>query len=79
MGKFLFWIVIAFVVLLGLRLLNLGAAKRRARDASADGKGPPPSEAMVRCRRCGVYLPRAEALPAGDGFTCGEPACTARG
>ncbi len=77
MGKVVFWIVVVFVVLLGLRLVNVAEAKRRARDA-ARTNGPAPNDTMVRCARCGVYLPRAEALPSGSGYLCGDPGCSAR-
>jgi hypothetical protein len=34
---------------------------------------------MVRCARCGTFVPQAEALPAPDGtFTCAEPGCASR-
>ncbi len=79
MGKVIFWIVIVFAVLLGLRLLNAGKAKRRAdeaRRAAAAGGRPP--ETMVRCVRCGVFLPRADAKIGPAGPTCSDPACAKR-
>ena len=33
------------------------------------------ADKMVRCVRCGVYLPSADAKPGPDGLTCGEPGC----
>jgi uncharacterized protein len=36
---------------------------------------PPPSpknEDMVACARCGMHLPRSEALPGRGGVFCGE-------
>ncbi len=77
MGKVIFWIVVVFVVLLGLRILNMGAAKRRARE-SGTAKGPAPGDTMVRCSNCGVYLPKADALPAPGGYVCGDPGCAPR-
>ena len=74
MGKVVFWIVVVFVVLLGLRLLNAAKAKRRA-DAAQRRTAATASEPMVRCQRCGVFLPRAEAKAAGDGYVCGDPKC----
>jgi uncharacterized protein len=76
MGKVIFWIVIVFLVLLGLRIANVAAAKRRTRE-SPKAKAPA-AETMVRCARCGVYLPRADALPSGTGYLCGDPACSPR-
>jgi len=77
MGKVIFWIVVVFVVLLGLRIVNVAGAKRRARE-SEQKKGPAANDTMVRCASCGVYLPRADALPSGTGYLCGDPACSAR-
>ena len=78
MGKIIFWLVVIFVALLGLRLANLAAAKRRARDAGAAGDARKADDTMVRCANCGVYLPRANALPAAGGYLCGDPGCVPR-
>ena len=72
MGKVIFWIVVVFGVLFVLRLWNSAKAKRRA---GQSGAGAPKSEAMVRCARCGVYLPRAEAAVLPNGYSCGDPKC----
>jgi hypothetical protein len=73
--KFLLWAVVIVVARLALRLVNIAAAKRR-NDAT---RGASPKDAradkMVRCVRCGVYLPSADAKRGPDGLTCGEPAC----
>ena len=74
MAKIILWIVIVFAVLFVLRLVNAEKAKRRARRASA----PPGAQAMVRCVRCGVFVPRAEAKPSPAGLTCGDPVCLSR-
>ena len=76
MGKVIFWIVLIFGVLFGLRLLNAAKARRRANLArQGDAPKPPLSEPMVRCARCGVYLPRADAKAVPDGFHCGDAKC----
>ena len=72
MGKIIVWIVVVFVALFALRLYN--AAKGRAR-AAAKARQPAEVEAMVRCARCGVFLPRPDAASAADGYRCHEPAC----
>jgi len=74
--KIVLWIGIIVAVLLALRLLNVAKAKRRA---GATGSSPPrPAETMIRCSRCGVYLPQKDATPGPTGPTCGEPACLRR-
>ena len=72
MGKVIFWIIIIFAVLLVLRIFNMRQQKKkRARDASA----PKPAQAMVRCARCGVYLPRSEALLIEGTLRCHDRDC----
>jgi hypothetical protein len=79
MGKVVFWIVVVFAVLLVLRLVNAAKAKRRAEEARRDAApGGRPAEAMVRCVRCGVFLPRAEAKFGPAGPVCSDPACAKR-
>ena len=73
MTKIVVWIGIIVVVLFALRLLNVAKAKRRA--GATGASPPPPAETMIRCSRCGVYLPQKEATPGPTGPTCGEPAC----
>ena len=76
MGKIVFWIVVVFALLFGLRLVNAAKAKRRA--DLARRSGTPPVESMVRCARCGVFLPQADATPVPGGFRCGDPVCGKR-
>jgi uncharacterized protein len=33
---------------------------------------PKPDEDMVRCRHCGVHLPRGESVGSGKDFFCSE-------
>ena len=73
MGKIVFWIVVVFVLLFALRLWNAAKARRRADAAQKAAKGA--VERMVRCQRCGVYFPRAEALVVDSGYICGDAKC----
>jgi hypothetical protein len=75
MGKVIFWLVVVFVVLFGLRLINTSKARRRARDDEKTGR---PAETMVRCGKCGVFLPLGDARPVADGYVCSDPACGKR-
>jgi uncharacterized protein len=80
-GKVLFWIVVIFAVLFALRLYNASKAKRR-RDAtreSARSKTAATGDPMVRCARCGVFLPKADATAVSAGYVCTDPACLRRG
>jgi len=77
-GKFIFWIVVVFAVLLCLRLYNAGQQKRASRKASgaeARAAGPKPAESMVRCTRCGIYLPRSEAQLVDGSVRCRDAGC----
>ena len=75
MTKILIWIAVIFVVLFALRLLSVAKARRRADHGSRASPPQTPSETMVRCARCGVYLPRADATTSPAGLTCGHPGC----
>jgi hypothetical protein len=80
MGKVIFWLVVFFAVLLILRLVNVAKARSRgprAPRAPQDGKQTPAP--MVRCVKCGIYLPRTEARSLSDGFHCGQPNCAPSG
>jgi hypothetical protein len=71
MGKLLFWIVVAFAILFAVRLIGAAQARKR-RDRSA---GTTPGGPMVRCSRCGVFLPRADAVESGGRFRCKDGEC----
>jgi hypothetical protein len=73
--KFALWILVILAVLVGLRLLNVGKARRRTDAGRGAGRHASDDGTMVRCVRCGVFLPRAEAKPAPEGMTCGDPGC----
>lgn len=75
MLKVIVWIVVVFTVLMGLRLLNVSKAARRARESRSSSGQVPAAQTMVRCARCGVYLPRADARVAADGMVCTDPGC----
>jgi len=75
-GKVIVWIVVVFVILFVLRLVSVGKARRSARAHSPEEKKA--AGAMVRCAECGVFLPKADALPSPKGFRCGDAACAQR-
>ena len=77
MTKIIFWIVVFFVILLGLRLLSVAKSKSRERPPPAPPKIPP-AEPTVRCVECGTFLPKAEATPVATGYRCNDPACPRR-
>lgn len=71
MGKVIAWLVLIFIVLLAFRLIN-------ARKARSGQRGAPEAVAapMVRCERCGVFLPRTDALAVGKGYACADGQCS---
>lgn len=75
MVKIIAWLVVIFIVLLALRMIN--ARKARAR-GTAGGAPSAQAQPMVRCVRCAVYLPRAEATPVEGGYACAEGQCAKR-
>ena len=78
MGKVIFWIVVIFGLLLVVRLVNAAAAKRRNAGGKGSVGGAPSANPMVRCVRCGVFLPRSEAMAVQGGHACADPGCAER-
>jgi hypothetical protein len=76
MGKILAWLILIFLVLLALRMINLRSARTRRKTAEAARAAIEP---MVRCSRCGVYLPRGEARKLGDAYACAAGRCSGEG
>jgi hypothetical protein len=74
MGKVIAWLVLVFLVLFALRVM----ARRGGRARQASG-APPAAQPMVRCERCGVYLPRAEAKKTGAVYVCATEDCVSHG
>ena len=72
MMKVVAWLVLIFVVLLALRMINVRKSRSRKSGAAA---GPVESQAMVRCARCGVFLPRTDALEVDGGYACADSEC----
>ena len=77
MLKIIAWLIVIFVVLFVLRMINV----RKARFRRGDGARQTPAvnaEPMVRCVRCSVFLPRAEAKAVEGGYACVEGPCAKR-
>lgn len=74
MAKIIAWLILIFVVLLALRMINLRNARKQARAASASQPGRL-AEPMVRCVRCGVFLPRSEARAVNGDYACASGSC----
>ena len=74
MARIVAWLVLIFMVLFALRVI--AARSARGRRKSSPQKA---IEAMVRCARCGVFLPRSEAKETRSGFVCAAGACVPHG
>jgi uncharacterized protein len=73
MGKFLFWALVIFGVLMATRLLTHYTAQRQVkRDQANAPKAQPLSkpEDMVSCAHCHIFLPQSEAIQQGEDFFC---------
>ena len=72
MAKIIVWLIVVFVVLLALRMVNMRNARRRqgAQTKQATAPASKSGEPMVRCVRCGTYLPQAEARSVRGGYAC---------
>lgn len=65
MAKF---VLLAIAVAAALWLLR--GVRRRKADDDAGAAAPRDAEAMVRCARCGVHLPRGESVAAAGRYFC---------
>jgi hypothetical protein len=74
-----FLVLIAIVAVVALIVYKLIKGIRGDAGPGASGSDEPPPAVedtkLVRCGSCGAYVPRGEALPAPDGFRCGEARC----
>ena len=75
MAKVIAWIILIFVVLLALRMINMHNARKRARAEAAARKL---AEPMVRCLKCGIFLPRSDARAVDGGFACATGTCVVK-
>ena len=78
MAKVVAWLVLIFVVLFALRMINVRKARSRTRGATPASAAPRDAQPMVRCARCGVFLPRSDASPVAGGYTCTDSECAKR-
>jgi hypothetical protein len=75
MTKVIAWIVVVFLVLLALRVINHGKARSRRKEAETEAKVA--GTATVRCSRCGVFLPVADARQSSTGtYICADSNCS---
>jgi uncharacterized protein len=68
LARILLLLAIGFVIWLLFRSFF------RAQIKEPDESPPRVAEDMVACARCGVNMPRSEAVEEGGGFVCRDPA-----
>jgi hypothetical protein len=68
--------IVVLAVVIVMRLVKTFAATRSTTDSQIDDATRDASEAkLVKCVRCGAFVPRGDALPAPGGFLCSDPKC----
>jgi len=77
MAKVIAWLILIFVVLFALRMISMRNARARQRGAKPSTKASAGAP-MVRCVRCGVFLPQAEAVAVSGGHACADAQCAKR-
>ena len=79
MAKIIAWLVLIFLVLFALRMIGMRNARAQRKSCqggnAAKATSAKPGEPMVRCTRCGVYLPRKEAREVSGGYACAAGEC----
>jgi uncharacterized protein len=78
MAKVVAWLVLIFVVLLALRIINVRKTRSKTRGATGAPAGETIAQPMVRCARCGVFLPRSDAKAVTEGYACADSECAKR-
>ena len=78
MAKVVAWLVLIFVVLLALRMINVRKTRSKTRGATRASAAETIAQPMVRCTRCGVFLPRSDAKPVTEGYACADSECVKR-
>ena len=78
MAKVVAWLVLIFVVLLALRIINVRKIRSKTRSATRASAGETIAQPMVRCARCGVFLPRSDAKAVTEGYACADSECAKR-
>ncbi len=86
MAKIIFWIVVFFLVLLALRLVSVHKTRADAKErrdeedakqhgATAKRDDAPAQDSMIKCTRCGVFVPKATTVMTRTGLACNDEAC----
>ena len=74
LGRIAFFLIIAVLIWLVWKGVVRAQARRKNEVTARSVEG----EDMVACARCGVNLPRSEALAQGNAFVCRDnPRCIA--
>jgi uncharacterized protein len=67
-----FFLLIAVIIVLFMVFRALRKPGRTPTAARPDSQQPGRAEDMVRCRVCGVHLPRSEAITSRGEFFCSQ-------
>lgn len=68
MGRVVFFVLLALAVFIGWQWLRRGSPKGQGEPRGASSA----PQAMVSCAHCGLHVPQADAVPAGDRYFCCE-------
>ena len=76
MTRILFWLALAFLVLMAIRSklrgMQQGAQPARRDAAAARAAAPAEAEPMLCCAQCGVYYPASETVQAKGRDFCSQ-------
>lgn len=66
MGRIIFFVLLGLAIYVAWRWVQRSSLPSRPRPPELD------AQAMVSCAKCGLHVPRIEALPAGERYYCCE-------
>ncbi len=71
-------LLIAFVIVVAMLVGRVVKSFTATRTPAGGGEASPDADAkLVRCARCGAYVPRRDAIAGAGGFRCADPKCRA--
>jgi uncharacterized protein len=73
--KIIVFLIVFFAILLAMRWWSAHQRASEDRAREDQKRKPGEGEAVVRCIKCGVHIPKSNALMVGSGWRCADETC----